>query len=140
MRGSPVGVLLPAGFVYAIGACAVAALAFAETADRVVLVAVEVGVFGAWAGHYLAAPVTGVMAWCFTTGFLVHAEGELTFEAADLERLVTFTVAALVGCAFAHVFRPRGPRRPSRSRGATRRAPVLVGHLHGPGGVAHEEP
>ncbi|MER7500647.1 hypothetical protein AB0L05_16915 [Nonomuraea pusilla] len=64
---------------------------------RVVLVAAAVGLFGAWAGSDVAAVVTGLMAWCFATGFLVHTGGELAFERADLDRLGVFLVVAVAG-------------------------------------------
>ncbi|MGW0801486.1 hypothetical protein [Nonomuraea sp. NPDC002799] len=113
MRGRSGEVLLPAGFVLAVGACVVAAVAFAEISARVVLVTVAVGLFGVWARRYLAALATGVMAWCFATGFLVHAAGELAFQPDDLARLGTISVAALVGCACGQVRRVLRSRRPT---------------------------
>ncbi|MEV1172305.1 hypothetical protein [Nonomuraea sp. NPDC049784] len=129
MRRRPLEVLLPAGFGFAVGACAVASLTFSETTARVALVGVAVGVFGAWARRYLAALATGVMAWCFATGFLAHTEGELAFGHDDLVRLAAFTVVALVGCAWGCVRRMRRPYRLMRAD--LRRAPVLLGRLHG---------
>ncbi|MFI7131603.1 hypothetical protein ACIBQ1_38415 [Nonomuraea sp. NPDC050153] len=121
--------LLPAGFACAVGGCVVASLAFSESTARVVVMAVVVGMFGAWARRYPAALATGVMSWCFATGFLVHAGGELAFGADDLVRLGAFTAVALMGCALAHARRARRPYR--RMRADLRRTPVLVGRLHG---------
>lgn len=73
--------------------------------------AVAVGLFGAWAGSHLAAAMTGLMAWCFTTGFLVHAGGTLVFGHADLDRLGAFIVVAVAGAACGRV---RGSRRRRR--------------------------
>ncbi|MFG1707858.1 hypothetical protein ACFLIM_32090 [Nonomuraea sp. M3C6] len=139
MRGRPVEVLLPAGFVFVVGACAVAALAFSEATARVSVMAVAVGLFGVWARRYLAALATGVMAWCFASGFLVHAEGELAFGRDDLVRLAAFVIVAVAGCACAHARRAR--RRHRLMRADARRAPVLVGRLHAPsGGVKDSAP
>ncbi len=129
MRGRPLEMLLPAGFVCAVGACAVASLAFSESTARVVVMVVVVGLFGAWARRWPAALATGVIAWCFATGFLVHGGGELSFGADDLVRLAAYTAVALMGCALAYARRVRRPYR--RMRADLRRTPVLVGRLHG---------
>jgi hypothetical protein len=96
---------IPAGFVFVVGLCAVAALTFPQSVARVVVMGVGVGAFGAWAVHYPAVLCTGAMAWCFTTGFLVNAAGELTFGREDLLRLAAFTGVAVAGCACGQVFR-----------------------------------
>ncbi|GAA3248508.1 hypothetical protein [Nonomuraea helvata] len=137
MRRHPLEVLLPVGFGCAVATCALASLTLFETTARVALMGVAVGVFGLWARRYLAALATGVMAWCFATGFLVHTEAELAFGHNDLVRLAAFTVIALVGCVWA---RARWLRRRYRlMRTDRRRAPVLLGQLHGRAkGVAHK--
>ncbi|SPL88612.1 unnamed protein product [[Actinomadura] parvosata subsp. kistnae] len=85
------------------------------------------GVFGAWAVRFLAALCAGVMAWCFATGFLVNAAGELTFGHADLVRLTAFMVVAVAGCACGQMLRALRVRR--RLHGlarAERQAPILL--------------
>ncbi|MEU4223821.1 hypothetical protein AB0F17_05970 [Nonomuraea sp. NPDC026600] len=137
MRGHPVEVLIPAGFVFAVGGCVMAAMTVSQTTERVALVAVAVGLFAIWARHYLAAFATGAMAWCFATGFLVHAEGELAFGPGDLVRLAALAVAALAGCAYGQVLHVRRSRRRvrrlMRARADARRAPVLRERLHARG-------
>jgi K+-sensing histidine kinase KdpD len=120
--------LIPAGFVLAIGACAVAAPVFSESTARVVVVGAAVGMFGFWAGRYLAALAAGVMTWCFATAFLVNTGGRLTFERHDLARLAAFAVAAIVGCAGGHARRALRSRRRlrMRTRAGVRHAPVLL--------------
>ena len=134
MRGRPVEVLLPPGFIFAVGGCAMAAMTVTETMARVILVAAVVGLFAVWARRCLAVLATGTMAWCFETGFLVHAEGELTFGRDDLVRLAALTATALAGCACGQVLRVRRSRRRARrlmrARADVRRAPVLRGRLH----------
>ncbi|MBT2234840.1 hypothetical protein [Nonomuraea sp. NEAU-A123] len=134
MRGRPVEVLIPAGFVCAVGGCVMAAMTVSQTTARVIPVAVAVGLFAFWARHYLAAFATGAMAWCFVTGFLVRAEGELAFGPDDLVRLAALAAVALAGCAYGqmlHVRRSRRRlRRLMRARADARRAPVLRGRLH----------
>ncbi|MER6950380.1 hypothetical protein ABT294_40810 [Nonomuraea sp. NPDC000554] len=129
MRERPLEMLLPAGFICAVGTCAVASLAFSETAARVAVMAAAVGLFGSWARRYLAALATGVMAWCFATGFLTHAKGELAFGPDDLLRLAAFTAVALAGCAWGHTRRVRRPYRLMRAD--LRRTPMLLRRLHG---------
>jgi hypothetical protein len=137
MRGRPVEMLLPAGFVWAVGACVVASLAFSEATARVIVMAVAVGVFGVWVRSYFAALATGAKSWCFATGFLAHSEGQLAFGSADLLRLASFTAVALVGCAWGYVCGAR--RRHRLMRADLRRAPVILGRLHGrPGELPHE--
>jgi len=143
MRGHPVEVLIPAGFVFAVGGCVMAAMTVSQTTARVILVAVAVGLFAIWAKHYLAALATGAMAWCFVTGFLVHAEGELAFGTDDLVRLAALAAAALAGCAYGHALHVRRSRRRlrrlMRARADARRAPVLQGRLHARAeGVRHQ--
>ncbi|WP_143078642.1 hypothetical protein [Nonomuraea pusilla] len=120
----------------AVGACAVSAAAFSAMGPRVVLVAAAVGLFGAWAGSDVGAVLTGLMAWCFATGFLVHTGGELAFERPDLDRLGVFLVVAVAGSVLGHLRRlcraRRGRRRLMRARGDVRRAPVLAGRVHPP--------
>ncbi|MET7332700.1 hypothetical protein [Nonomuraea sp. NPDC005650] len=137
MRGRPVEMLLPAGFVWAVGACVVATVAFAEATARVIVMAVAVGVFGVWARRYLAALATGAMSWCFATGFLAHPAGQLAFGSEDLLRLAAFTAVALVGCAWGYVLGAR--RRHRLMRADPRRDPVILGRLHGrPEELPHE--
>jgi uncharacterized membrane protein YdjX (TVP38/TMEM64 family) len=137
MRGRPVEMLLPAGFVWAVGACVVAGLAFSEATARNVVMAVAVGVFGVWVRRYFAALATGAMSWCFATGFLAHPQGQLAFGADDLRRLAVFTAVALVGCAWGYASGAR--RRHRLMRADPRRAPVILGRLHGrPGELPHE--
>ncbi|MFD1541843.1 hypothetical protein [Nonomuraea guangzhouensis] len=133
MRGRLLEVLIPAGFVCAVGGCVLAAMTVSQTTARVILVAVTVGLFAIWARHYFAALATGAMAWCFVTGFLVHAEGELAFGPGDLVRLAALAAAALAGCAYGHVLHVRRSsrrrRRLMRARTDARRAPMLRGRL-----------
>ncbi|MEV0615366.1 hypothetical protein AB0I81_18760 [Nonomuraea sp. NPDC050404] len=111
MRGRGLEGTIPAGFVFVIGLCAVAAVAFPQSTARVVVMGVGIGAFGVWVVRYLAALCAGVMAWCFTTGFLVNASGELTVGREDLVRLATFIVVAVVGCACGQAFRELRSRR-----------------------------
>ncbi|MGW4797793.1 hypothetical protein ACWEPC_35770 [Nonomuraea sp. NPDC004297] len=113
MRAHSWEILLPAGFGCAAAACCVAAVTFPEPVARVGLVGVAVALFGAWARHYLAAPLTGLMSWCFVTGFLVHTRGELAFASDDLVRLAELVAVAVAGCALGHV---RHARRLARAR------------------------
>ncbi|SDJ73363.1 hypothetical protein [Nonomuraea jiangxiensis] len=125
-------VLLPVGFACAIGACVTAALVFIETTARVALMVAAVGLFGVWARRCLPALAAGVMAWCFATGFLVHAKGELSFGTGDLFRLGVFAASALTGCAWAalRVRRRRRPWPPARSRAGRHPVPILLRLLH----------
>ncbi|MBF8185037.1 hypothetical protein ITP53_04645 [Nonomuraea sp. K274] len=134
MRGHSMAGLIPAGFGAVLGGCAVAALAFPERTARVVVMAVAVGLFGVWARRLPAALATGVMAWCFATGFLVHGGGELAFGHDDLVRLAAFTVVAVMSWAGGQALhagrRRRRLRRLMRARADARRVPVLVGRSH----------
>ncbi|WP_214111178.1 hypothetical protein [Acrocarpospora catenulata] len=89
----------------------------------VVFAAINV-VLGAWLRHPLAAFTTAVIAWSLTTGFLLNNLGELTFSAADLERLVTLLVAALLGSVCGMLFWQR--------RAAPELAPVVVSRQNRP--------
>jgi hypothetical protein len=129
MRGRPVEVLLPAGLACAVGACALAAVAFSETTARVIVVAAIVGLFAAWAANRFAALAMGAMAWCFTTGFLVHAEGELEFGRDDLGKLAAFTVVALASWACGNMRRAHRLRRLTRVRVDARRASASIAYV-----------
>ena len=94
-----------------------AAVLVAATACHVVAVARPVGVVllalvVVAAAAYLPPRFTvavAVSAWAFLTGFVVHAGGQLTFQAADLDRLgLLVLVASLAASAVASV---RGVRR-----------------------------
>jgi hypothetical protein len=47
------------------------------------------------------AALVGLSAWAFVTGFVVNAGGQLTFGAADLDRLVLVELVALVAAVVA---------------------------------------
>jgi hypothetical protein len=123
---------IPAGFALAVVACAVAQ-AFPGSVARLTVMGVATGAFAAWSRDHVAGLTTALAAWLFATGFLVNAEGELTFSRADAARLVVLLAAAIVGVACgvlrevrAHVRAPS----PARARGPVRPPLVLERRLH----------
>lgn len=76
-----------------------AGLGLVETAVAVLVVG---GVSAARLPAAIAVAL-GVVAWAFFTGFFENAFGQLTFAAADLERLALFAVAT---AGIAHFVRP----------------------------------
>lgn len=88
--------LIPGGFVLSVLASATVSLVL--PADwRAVAVGGAVAVYALWSRSALAGLATGLMAWCFVTGFVVNAAGELTFAAPDLVRMLVFLAVGLVG-------------------------------------------
>ncbi|MFC4014093.1 hypothetical protein ACFOY2_43180 [Nonomuraea purpurea] len=126
MRGRPMAVLLPAGFVLGVGSCVVATV-LSGVAARLAVVAVAAGLYGAWARRWSAALATAVLAWCFATGFLVRGRGELTFTPDDLATMGEFVLTALAGCACAAVHAAvLRARRRRAMRARARPGPVQV--------------
>ncbi|MER6825220.1 hypothetical protein ABT352_04455 [Streptosporangium sp. NPDC000563] len=93
----PVGFSLAGGFVTVVATAATASLllAPAETAGRVLIMAIAVCAYAARGVRAGVALATAVMAWFFGTGFLVNGAGELSFGRQDLLRLGLFTIVAL---------------------------------------------
>ncbi|MBB5081925.1 hypothetical protein [Nonomuraea endophytica] len=98
---TPLSFLLAGGFCTMVLASAVTALVFHDTAARVGAMAWVVFCFAWLARRAFAAPAAALMAWLFTTGFLIHHLGTLAFERADLLRLGLFEIVALLGVAAA---------------------------------------
>ncbi|WP_155334896.1 hypothetical protein [Acrocarpospora corrugata] len=92
----PLGILVPAGFVFAVVACAATALIFPAGA-RIPILAAAVAAYALWARHLTAALATAATTWSLATGFLVNTLGELTFTRADLTHLAAFGAAGLIG-------------------------------------------
>lgn len=65
----------------------------------------------------------GLSAWAFLTGFVVHVGGQLTFGAADLERMGFLVLVALLAAAAAAAVQHGG----LAVRQVVRRAPVGSG-------------
>ncbi|SDH64137.1 hypothetical protein SAMN05421505_11987 [Sinosporangium album] len=110
--GTPVGLPLAAGFTVVVMATALASLVFSQgdLAGRVLIMAMAVAGFALSGVRIGASLGTGVIAWMFTTGFLVNDAGELSLSTDDAARLVLFVVTALGGTAVAAMLRPReGP-------------------------------
>lgn len=87
--------LIPGGFALAVVACAGAAFLPADW--QIYAMAAAVGAYALWSRSALAGLATGVMAWFFTTGFLVNGAGELSFGGADLLRLGILMAPGLLG-------------------------------------------
>jgi hypothetical protein len=98
---TPLAFLLAGGFCTMVLASAITAVAFDDTPARVGAMASVVFCFAWFARRALAAPAAALIAWLFTTGFLVHHLGTLAFEGADLVRLGLFEVVAMLGVAVA---------------------------------------
>ncbi|MEU0522004.1 hypothetical protein [Streptosporangium sp. NPDC006007] len=117
-RSEQVGFSLAGGLLAVIAATVVASLVFtaAETAGRLSVVMLAVCCHAARGVRVAAAVATVVMAWLFTTGFLVNSAGELTFDGPGLSRLGLLAVAALAGGGYAVFHRaPVAQRRESTS-------------------------
>jgi hypothetical protein len=79
-------------------AAAVSRLGLTRTELLVILVA---GVASCGLSARMTTSI-GVVAWALVTGFVEHSYGQLTFGAADLERLALFAIATLALAAFVH--------------------------------------
>jgi hypothetical protein len=100
--------LVAAGFVAVVGGCLLATAIFppGQTMGRIVVLAVVLAVFAAWATDVLAALATAVMGWLVATGFLVGREGELRFTGVpDLLRIATLVAAVAAGLGWGFVRR-----------------------------------
>ena len=78
------------------------------------------------------AGLTGLAAWAFLTGFVVHTAGRLTFDRADLVRLGVVLTVSLIASALAHGVRVMGGASPHMHVGSPR--PIGLGdaqHLAG---------
>ncbi|MFI6600263.1 hypothetical protein ACIBHX_28800 [Nonomuraea sp. NPDC050536] len=128
-RAKPIEFVIAGGFVASVAGCAATAMLFSDLPGRVAAMALVVGVYAMSVRDVVGAPVTAVMAWMFTTGFLVNSEGTVTLSRADLLRLGLFLAAGLVGCLLS--IRPARARHPMRHRPA----PVLSRHLHARMGI-----
>ncbi|WP_214321872.1 hypothetical protein [Nonomuraea sediminis] len=107
-----------------VAGCAAAVMMFSDLPGRLAAMVIVVGVYAMSVRSVVGALATAVMAWLFATGFLVNAEGMLTFSRADLLRLGLFLGAGLAGCLLS--VRPARAGHPMRHRPA----PVLARHLH----------
>ncbi|MEU8276375.1 hypothetical protein ACFYOK_33785 [Microbispora bryophytorum] len=109
IRPAPLEFLVVGGFVSAVLSCVAAALAFSDIPDRVVTVAIVVGVYAARGRSLVSASATAIMAWMFLTGFLVNDAGTLTFSPADMVRLGILLATGLLGGAVGMVRGDVGP-------------------------------
>ncbi|MFF3440726.1 hypothetical protein [Streptosporangium sp. NPDC002721] len=109
----PVGFSLAGGFVTVVAAVAAASLllAPAEATGRVLIMAIAVCAHAAREVRAGVALATAVMAWFFSTGFLVNGAGELSFGRPDLLRLGLLVVVALGANACAASYRAITARR-----------------------------
>lgn len=123
----PLKFQIPAGFVVTVTGCALAAATLPGGLPCVAAMAVVVGAFGLWSPGLTAASVTALMAWCFTTGFLVNDLGVLTFSPADLLRLGIFLAMATAGGAVGALSSGRW-KVPARQ--PTRRTPMFRRPAH----------
>ncbi|MFC4114496.1 hypothetical protein [Nonomuraea zeae] len=119
----PLEFLIPGGFGLSVLACAAVALTLPapEVVPRAVVMGAVVAAYALWSRSVLAGLATGVMAWCFTTGFLVNAAGELTFTPGDLVRLTAFLALGLGGGVprAARARRRRTSRQPGQALSRT---------------------
>ncbi|MFB9964848.1 hypothetical protein [Sinosporangium siamense] len=76
-----------------------------DSTGRTAVMVLTVGMFAATGVSALAALATGVIAWLFTTGFLVNTAGELSLSASDALRLVALVCIAAAGAAASALFR-----------------------------------
>lgn len=112
-RSEPIGFSLAGGFLVVVGSTVTASLLFSpsELSGRVLIMMIAVCGYAAREIPRSISLATAVMAWLFTTGFLVNAAGELTFGRPDLLRLGLLLLAvALTGgtrTAINHLQAPR---------------------------------
>ncbi|GII52537.1 hypothetical protein Pth03_09260 [Planotetraspora thailandica] len=97
---------MAAGFATVVGGCLLATAIFppGHVLGRILVLAVVLAVFAAWAGDLLAGLATAVMGWLVATGFLIGREGELRFTGMpDLARLAVLVAAVAAGLGWAFV-------------------------------------
>ncbi|MEV7010272.1 hypothetical protein [Streptosporangium sp. NPDC051022] len=100
LHSEPVGFPLSDGFLVTVAATVVASLLFApgDTTARVAVMMIAVCVHVLREPRRSVALATAVMAWLFTTGFLVNTSAELTFGGHDLTRLGLLLLVAALAC------------------------------------------